>query len=305
MVSSPRRRHAGLSVVLVSVLGSLGASARTANFVVEAPSADLARRVAAAAEVSRRDLAIRWLGHPMPCWASPCRIRMRPDRLAAGGATTFSFQRGEAFGWQMLLQGPEQQVLDSILPHEITHTILACRFRRPLPRWADEGAATLAESTGERRRQQAMIRQLLETGRQLPLSQLLAIGEYPTARSGVTRLYAQGASLVAYLVHLGGHARFLKFLDTAEESGWTLAATRHYGKTSLSVLERDWALWVRSGAGSPLAGSPTRRVVLGWRATHRRRPKIVVRGQSPGPPGRSGSWRAPDPRNFRLSRVAD
>jgi len=290
--------------VLAGVLVSLGASHRTANFVVEAPSLDLARRLATAAEASRRELAIRWLGRPMPRWASPCRVRVRPDVRAAGGATTFSFQRGEAFGWRMELQGPEHQVLDSILPHEITHTILACRFRRPLPRWADEGAATLAESDGERRRQRGLTRRLLETGRQLPLPQLLALGEYPAARSGVTTLYAQGASLVAYLVRQGGHARFLEFLQTAEQSDWTIAASRHYGKPTLSVLERDWAAWVRAGAGIPLVSSSSLQVVVGWRST-RSGPANVVLGRTVEMARPSPLWPAPDPRDVLRNRIDD
>ena len=65
--------------------------------------------------------------------------------LGAGGATTFQFQDGEVFGWRMSIQGSRERMLDSVLPHEITHMIFASHFRQPLPRWADEGGATSVE----------------------------------------------------------------------------------------------------------------------------------------------------------------
>ena len=38
-----------------------------------------------------------------------------------------------------------RRILDSVLPHEITHTIFATHFGQPLPRWADEGACTTVD----------------------------------------------------------------------------------------------------------------------------------------------------------------
>ena len=106
-----------LSFVVCSTMVSLPAGAavsRTPNFVVTASTRTLAIRVASAAEVHRRELAVRWLGHEMPRWSSPCRVLVRPNRPRAAGATTFSFRRGEVFGWQMTLEGPDDEVLESI-----------------------------------------------------------------------------------------------------------------------------------------------------------------------------------------------
>jgi len=36
-------------------------------------------------------------------------------------------------------------ILKRVLPHEVTHAVLMLHFGRPIPRWADEGAAVLAE----------------------------------------------------------------------------------------------------------------------------------------------------------------
>ena len=127
------KRAALLAAVL---LVSMGARQRTANFIVETPDPNLAQQVAQAAEKYRRDLAVEWLGQAMPNWSQPCVMTVRAGpRLGAGGATTFQFQNGEVFDWRMTIQGSQERILDSVLPHEITHMVFASRFRRPLPRW--------------------------------------------------------------------------------------------------------------------------------------------------------------------------
>jgi hypothetical protein len=129
-----------LLAMLLTLHAACGEAAgyRTPNFVIEAATPELARKIGDAAEQYRHDLAVEWIGQPLPRWASPCPITAEvAEHLGAGGATSFVFERGEVFGWQMTIQGSEQRVLDSVLPHEVTHTIFASHFRQPLPRWAD------------------------------------------------------------------------------------------------------------------------------------------------------------------------
>ena len=136
-------------VVLTAVL-SMAASHRTANFLVSSDDPLLARQVAEEAERYRHQLAISWLGQELPRWQDICPIQVAAGkRLGAGGQTSFTFEGGRPGHWQMFVQGSRQRILDSVLPHEITHTILASHFGRPLPRWADEGASTTVESADE------------------------------------------------------------------------------------------------------------------------------------------------------------
>ena len=95
--------------------------------------------------------------------------------LGAGGATTFMFDRGEVFGWRMSIQGSAERILDSVLPHEITHMIFASHFRQPLPRWADEGGATSVEHVSERTNTTSMLDQFLRTGRGIAFNQMFAM----------------------------------------------------------------------------------------------------------------------------------
>ncbi|HEV3344153.1 MAG TPA: hypothetical protein VG125_27505, partial [Pirellulales bacterium] len=114
---------------VAAALLSLGASYRTPNFIVRAGTPEFAKEVGQAAEQYRRELAIEWLGHEMPIWFQPCPITVEDGpRLGAGGATSFVFDHGDVFGWQMTIQGSRERILDSVLPHEVTHTVFASYF---------------------------------------------------------------------------------------------------------------------------------------------------------------------------------
>ena len=45
---------------------------RSENFVVFAATRELADEVARNAEQQRHELAVHWLGHPIPPWSQPC-----------------------------------------------------------------------------------------------------------------------------------------------------------------------------------------------------------------------------------------
>lgn len=231
---------------------SLGASYRTANFVVTAPTPEVAKAVGEAAERYRRELAQEWLGRTLPNWSRPCPIEVRVGpELGAGGATSFVFDRGEVFGWQMSIQGSLERVLDSVLPHEITHTIFASHFRQPLPRWADEGACSTVEHPSERLKQQRLLITFLKTGRGISFQRMFAMTEYPP---DVLPLYAQGHSLATFLIQQGGRRKFLAYLAEGMRDGrWSAATERQYGYRDLTALQDAWLEWVRAGS-PPLSG---------------------------------------------------
>lgn len=272
-------------VGLVALAPLSAAEYRTDNFVVTAPSRDFAKKVAMTAERWRVRLAKQWLGHDIPNWSRPCPIQVQVGQIGAGGETTFRFApnpktgRNEVYGWEMRVQGTAQRILDSVIPHEVSHTIFASHFRRPLPRWADEGAATLAEHESERRRQDLTLKQVWDDGR-FPLKQLLSMKEYPRDMQDVMTLYAQGYSLASYLVQKGGRERFLKLLAMAKKKSWPVAFEALYGIDDIRTLESVWGSWVIAGSpdlepGIMLASSET--PTPGTGDSERQ----TVRGQSP------------------------
>src|SRR5690606_19393831 len=99
-----------------------------------------ARQVAEHAERYRAEFARQWLGRTLPNWGQPCPIKVKLTGGEAGGLTSFSFHRGRVSDQTMTVEGRLDRVLNSALPHEVTHTIFASYFGGPMPRWADEGA---------------------------------------------------------------------------------------------------------------------------------------------------------------------
>lgn len=260
-----------LAHLSIGLSSASGAQYRTPNFVVTATSSDVAEKVGQAAEYYRKELAIEWTGREMPSWTKPCPIKVKVGNIGAGGATTFSFDRGEVFGWKMNVQGTLERILDSVIPHEVNHTIFACHFRRPLPRWADEGAATLTEHASEKNRQTRLLNQVIRTTRRIPLRRLLVMKEYPKDMNDVLTLYAEGYALADLLVQEGGKARYLNFLNDGHHRGWDFALRKHYKYNSVDDLERRWSDWVI--AGSPRVTPPGTLVAANESAT-------TTRGQS-------------------------
>ncbi|HEV3415995.1 MAG TPA: hypothetical protein VG056_04260 [Pirellulales bacterium] len=267
------------AALLAAILASLGAGYRTTNFVVDAPTPDLAEKIGRAAEQFRHELAIDWLGSALPNWTQPCPIHAQvAPNLGAGGATSFVFDHGDVFGWQMNIQGSEERILDSVLPHEVTHTVFASYFRRPLPRWADEGACTTVEHTSERSKQERMLIDFLRTGRGIAFSQMFVMTEYP---QDILPLYAQGYALARFLIDLKGKQEFLAYLkDGMASEDWTAATARHYGYKDLAVLQNTWLEWIKRGSPLRNAAPGATEMIASAPAKGRSGSNLVVRAQS-------------------------
>ncbi|MEM7812135.1 MAG: hypothetical protein AAF532_11705 [Planctomycetota bacterium] len=307
-------------LIFLGVLASLGAgnapgaTYQSPNFRVTADTPAFAREVAMTAEQFRQKLARQWLGRELPRWPEPCTIRVSVGG-GAGGATTFHFDRGRVFGFRMTVQGSRERILDSVIPHEVNHTIFAEKFRRPLPRWADEGAATLCEHPEEKRRQDMTLKQVWNS-RRIPLAKLVQMTEYPSDMRDVMALYAQGYSLARFLVNAGGggnagRAKYLDFLADALKRGWDKALATHYEVAGVGDLERKWGGWVV--AGSPDFGRDRSVMVASIDETDRRgrrpartavgevtpavtaEPDVTIRSQDPGVDTPAPPWETDDP----------
>lgn len=250
--------HRALALVQFGTLLCVGfaaqaahaASYRTQHFLVTAPTADYAREVGDTAERLRRELAQQWLGRELPPWRDICPIEVMPIE-GADGVTQFYFDRGQPYGWSMQVQGSRARVLDSVLPHEITHTIFATHFGRPLPRWADEGACTTTEDISERRKQEKLLVDFLRNNRGIPFNRMFEMTEYP---ADVLPLYAQGYSLARFLIAQKGRRTFINFVgDGLKTKQWGRAIASHYGYSDLSELQVQWNRWVAKGGQEQIA----------------------------------------------------
>ena len=153
------------------------------NFIVFAANPQFATEVSRSAEQFRRDLAIYWLGEELPPWSQRCPLHVTTSpRLGAGGETRFSLMPGGVGNWMMSVQGTQERVLDSVLPHEISHTIFATHFApydKYVPRWADEGACTTVEHIEEKSKHVKFLQTFLRTGRGIPFNRMFTLKDYP------------------------------------------------------------------------------------------------------------------------------
>lgn len=248
----PRCANAFFPALILAVMVFGGQSTldaadyRTRNFIVSANSPFLAKQVAMSAERYRSELAKYWLGTELRPWPTPCPIRVNASpRLAAQGVTTYN--RAPVRDFQMEVTGSQERILDSVLPHEVTHTVLATYFGRPLPRWADEGICTTVEHPSEKAKHEAKLREFLRTRRGIAMNQLFLLTEYP---NDILPMYAQGYSVCQFLIAQQGPRTFIQFLkDYVERPSWTANIQKHYGYSSLRELQEYWLKWVDSGSG--------------------------------------------------------
>lgn len=217
-----------------------GASYVTANFRVEAPTVDAAKKVGDHAEVCRKKIAKQWLGHELSRWSTPCPIKVQLTSGEAGGVTSFGFSHGKVTDQEVTLEGRLDRILASALPHEVTHTIFAAYFGGPMPRWADEGASLLSEDLREKRRHDQIVRDLLSRRGNFAIARLFTMEEYPSDLMG---FYGQGYSVSRFLIEVGGRPRFLQFVRDGMRSGWDSAAKSHYGLADCRELDRAWRSW--------------------------------------------------------------
>jgi len=247
--------EARLSTValVAAALLSCGANYRSENFIVHSATSDqIAHEICVAAEKYRRDLAVEWLGQELPPWREPCPInlsRIRPQEPASGKTSFYFYPSGEPHGWDMEVNGTRERVLDSVLPHEITHTIFATHFGCALPRWADEGGSTTVEHASEKAKQDANLIRFLKGNKGIAFSTMFKMREYPRE---MLPLYSQGYSLTRFLIMHGGEQGKRKFVnyvaDGLRHDNWTKATSEHYGYKSLSDLQNAWVDWVKLGS---------------------------------------------------------
>ncbi|MFO1063858.1 MAG: hypothetical protein U0892_08355 [Pirellulales bacterium] len=258
-----RRPLSGMAVpflcLLVSVVGNAHPAAAQVgrgrsvahgeNFIVFASTPQLAEEVVRSAEQWRRDLAVHWLGHELPNWSQRCPIHVTlAANLGAGGETRFTLYGGAVGNWMMSVQGTPERIMDSVLPHEITHTIFASHFaplNKHVPRWADEGACTTVEHASEQNKHKVMLNQFLQQGRGLSFNRMFSLKDYPR---DILPLYAQGHAVVEFLLAQGGPQTFVKFVEQGlKTDNWEQSVRDQYGYETLGELKVKWNDWLIAG----------------------------------------------------------
>jgi hypothetical protein len=224
--------------------------AETANFrLYHQQTRGSAEELLRIAERTRADQQRKWFGAVGADWEPKCRICWYPNAEAYGeatgvpsrvnGHTQMSLEGERVISRWVHLHGSQDILLPGVLPHEVTHAVLAGRFGgQRVPRWADEGMAILAET---RPRVELHLRQLPRCRAEellYPMRKLVQMREYPEPR-GMCPFYAQSVSLVEFLSREKGTKKFADFVRDGERDGYEDSLRRHYG-WDFAELDRRW-----------------------------------------------------------------
>ena len=230
------RRHF-LPLLFLGVWASLGTQYRTTNFIVNAPTPQIAQQVGQLAEQYRRDKAIQWLNREMPPWPQPCPLYVQVSMEPPSGATSFQFGQGQVMSMKMEIQGPLDRLWPAYCRMRSHIRSSPITFASPCRAGPTKAAPCSAKMTRSAIATTSSRGSILNQGRQIPLRRLLSLKEYPRE---VMCLYAQGYSLSDYLVKRSNRQTFLSFVGVGMQSGWDVAAQSFYGLSSVEKLEEAW-----------------------------------------------------------------
>ncbi len=222
----------------------------TASFRIFHRDPGLAAQAGEAAENVRAVQAKRW-GSAMAArpWSPRCDLYLYPTGQALASETgqpetSPGFSTIQSNGQRVVarrtnLRADHPQFLSAILPHEVTHVVLADLFATDqIPRWADEGMAVLAEPYAEQQLRLAELREPVESGRIFPLKKLMGV-DSPSAKDW-SLYYAQSVSLTRFLVDQGTPDGFVQFVKDSTTRGIEPALKSVYKMNSFSELEARW-----------------------------------------------------------------
>jgi hypothetical protein len=227
----------------------------TANFRIFHCDARLAESVGETAEAVRADQAKRW-GSPAleQPWNPRCEVLLYPTGKefaqgtgqpdSAPGFSTMFTNGNRVKGRRTSLRADHPQLLKAILPHEVTHVVLADLFTvQQIPRWADEGIAVLAEPAAEQSLRASELHDALESNQVFDLSKLMSM-DYPDAKDW-SLYYAQSISLTRFLVEQGTPERFIQFVRDLPRTGAEAGLRERYAINGFAELHDRWRDYAR------------------------------------------------------------
>jgi len=147
------------------------------------------------------------------------------------------------------LGGNDPDLLDSVLPHELTHLIFRdfLGLGDSVPDWLHEGVAQREEKYGLAQ-SITLLRGLQQHDRLIPLADLMTLTSEQAARERRALVfYAEAVSLVSFMIDEQGAERFRRFCgqlrdgkDMASALRFTYPASLH----SIEALERAWLAYL-------------------------------------------------------------
>jgi hypothetical protein len=236
-------------------------------------SQSTAKLLAKTAEALRISLQTKWLGDDsQKTWTPKCQIVLHPNLdsyiSACGrgsehtvGSSLVKAENARIGSRRIDLLGDRPYFLTAALPHELTHVVIKdCFPSITVPRWADEGAAILADTDAKQGRHQKDLEAALVRNTTFDLAALMTMETYPRPER-VGTFYGQSASLAEYLIDQKKPAQFVVFIQRATAEGYDAALRECYGISDVRELDRQWRRHIdsiataKSGYGSTVLAS--------------------------------------------------
>jgi hypothetical protein len=240
----------------------------TANFRIFHRDARLAAAAGQTAEEVRALQGKQWGSDAAAKrWSPACEIYLYPSGKALAKATqqpenspgfsTMTSDGARVVARRVNLRADHPQLLAAILPHEITHVVLADIFTaQQIPRWADEGLAVMAEPRTEQQLRWAELQEPLKTGRIFKLDDLMAM-DYPDPKDW-SLYYAQSVSLTRFLVEQDSPERFIRFVLDSHDKGAAAALEASYRIKGFDELKTRWTDYALKQIAPATATTSTR-----------------------------------------------
>jgi hypothetical protein len=237
----------------------------TPNFRILHHDPELAVKAAEVAEAARESQIRRWVGSaPKGTWTPRCELYLYPTPAIfsqmtgqpeqSPGFSTMGMNGGRIIARRINLRVDHPNLLKAILPHEITHVVLADLFpQQQIPRWADEGMAVLSEPSSEQQLRASDLDEPLDSGQLFKLEQLMAM-DYPDGKFWGL-YYAQSVSLTRFLVEQGSPSQFIQFVQRSQLNGPETELRRIYKIDGFNDLQTRWMKYARSKSAEVTASS--------------------------------------------------
>lgn len=240
--------------------------AASSNFVVRSyrggpDASDVLQR----ARELRDELQRVWFGGAVNTnWNPRCEIVVHASQstylqvvgrggIQTSGSSLVKFDRGRVVTRRVDLLADAKGEL-SALPHELTHVVLADRFgERQLPRWLDEGIATLSDSRHKQSLHHRDCRHALESGTAFRIPELFSLDRL-TSSHQVAPFYGQSLSLVRFLADRDQPSQVIAFAESAMENGYDRALREVYEIDGVASLARQWRNYATSEKRTQLPG---------------------------------------------------
>ncbi len=203
----------------------------TSNFIVDAPTRELAKQIGDRAEAQRTHVATMLFGGSLPAVERRTMIRAS---LADSDCTARTMPAPQGQGHLVSLRGPVAEINGPTLDHEIVHTTIADVLGRKFPAWLNEGLASRYDNSK------------LRAIRRRELHDMLVENTWPDLRKLMSepirtqKKYAVAESIVDYLLLRCEPVELIELGQLAERDGIDAALRAVMQVHNVEQLEREW-----------------------------------------------------------------